>query len=790
MAESWMGKNPRFNYNFSQDELESIEQDWPWMPSQANFDVRTLEGFPQGQYANVDTSRVDKPRYDPNANLFAPTTFNADAVRKQQRMALDAARSQYELDQEYDNERQKLNSLGANVALMTGGQFRPITPSRQGSGGSSATTEQSLKDMQNNAFLQHFYKTIEGAGGKFTDDEIIKFLSATNATPAQVNILMGMKDVINLDGIKQLVKIDENPGPNFGGIMYKHVWEYTPADAAAGWKEDRADLTQQRTFAKDKAAGELTSKKTALYQRIAELPAYSADGIMRPQTLEQYNKLATALGLTTPEEFGILETHFGHLLQPGDKKTATLVEDGKRVFKPMTDYELEQANKVRKREGKPLWVSGIGGNVADLNKSSLANLTDRIIQAGTTPGGPPGTPLLFSNFGQAFDAVVKAVSADPNIIVEDWTEFEAEVKARYNKAFKDSEKAANMELLVNNGLADLAVSGPEATWSDLMAYQQKKGITGPAAERMSKTWAESPYHQTYSGPGFLYNDWGESSPPILSRQDFIKYKGEFPVEKWEKVKYPPGMAVDTTNIDNSQRLWHAKGNKRQWDVKAQKYVMIPVDEWRYTDGYQSRVQDKYKADAKPIIDKWNLGTQDTGLILSALTKSTGAMDGVVLKKVEKMLDPTGVVRQSDIEFWESLGSVLERFRQVVGKTVNPLRSEVLADDLRRDLGRAIKLIHDRLSANSLKELDYLNEEFMVESGEHLTWNGSRLNWGKVIVPSKWSQFQNYKTGEVDTLFNDLEAKFASESIQVVNPAASNAPAQFGAGKPDEDEEED
>jgi hypothetical protein len=794
MTEAWEGKHPRFNYNFSEDELEGIHGEYPYMPYQANFDVRTQEGHPQGRNANVDTSRVDKPRYDPAANLFAPTTFNQDAINKQQRMQLDAARSQYALDQEYDNEVQKLNSLGSSVAMMTGGQFRPVTPSRRGSGG-SASTEQSLKDMQNNAFVKHLYKTLDAAGGNFTDDEIVKFLAATNANPAQIKILMGMKDVIDLDGIKQLQKINDNPGtPNFGGIEYKYVWDYTPKDAAEGWKEDRADLTQQRKFAEDKAKGELNEKKTALYQRIAELPVYSEDGMMRPQTLEQYNKLATALGLTTPEEYGILEQHFGHLLKPGDKKTATLIEDNKRVFKPMTDYELEQANKVRKREGKPLWVSGTGGNVADLNKSALANLTDRIIQAGTTPEGPPGTPLLYSNFGQAFDAVVKAVSADPSIIVEDWKKFEEEVRARYNKSYKDAEKSANMELLVNNGLADPAVSGPEAAWSDLMDYQKRYNITGSEAERMMKTWAESPYHQTYSGPGFLHDDWGGTSPPILTRQDYIKYKSEFPVEDWSKVKFPPGMAVDTDNIDNSQRLWHAKGNNRVRDETLNGgkggWVMVPVDEWRLTDGYQTRVQDQFKADSKPIIAKWNLGTQDTALILDALTKSTGAMDGVVLKKVEKMLDPTGVVRQSDIEFWTSLSSYLGRFRKVVGDFVDPLRSVVLPDDLRIDLGRAIKLIHDRLSVNSLQELNFLNEAFLIEAEENKTWDGGRLNWNKVIVPSQWSKFQNYKTGTVDGLFKKLEEKHSGVVIvDSQNAVIEGAgPAKFGAGNPEDEED--
>jgi hypothetical protein len=518
---------------------------------------------------------------------------------------------------------------------------------------------------------------------------------------------------------------------------------------------------------------------------------------MRPQTLEQYNELVTALNLTTPEEFGILEERFKHLLKPGDKKTYSLIEGNKRVFKRMTDYESEQDNKKRAKENKPLWISGIGGGVADLNKSALSNLIDRVVQAGTTRQGPPGTPLLFSDFGQAFRGVVQAVAADPNIIVEDWVKAEAEVRARFNKAFKDAEKISNMELLVNKGLANPAISGPEATWSDLMDHMDKKGITGAPAEYMTKTWAELPGHQKYAGPGFLHDDWGNSSPPILTRLDYIKYKPEFPVEDWAKVKFPPGMAVDTANIDNSQRLWHARGNNRV--KKGDSWVMIPVDEWRFTDGYQTRVQDQFKTDAKPIIEKWNLGTEDTALILDALTKSTGAMDGVVLKKVEKMLDPGGVVRQSDIEFWASLGSVLEEFRKIVGKIVNPLRSEMLADDLRWNLGQAIKLIHDKLSASSLKELNYLNEAFTLEAAENKTWDGGRLNWNKVIVPSQWSKFQNYESGTVNALFHKLKEKHEALDKGTVIVEAPNAVidasgkpttgiGEFGAGMPEDEED--
>jgi hypothetical protein len=154
-----------------------------------------------------------------------------------------------------------------------------------------------------------------------------------------------------------------------------------------------------------------------------------------------------------------------------------------------------------------------------------------------------------------------------------------------------------------------------------------------------------------------------------------------------------------------------------------------------------------------------------------------------------MLDPTGVVRQSDIDFWAGLASLRGQFVQFVGKIVDPTVSKVLPQDLRIQLAAAVKLIHDRLSTNSLEDLGYLKERYMQESLEYPTQNGGRLSWNKVIVPSQWSKFNNYKTGEIDKLYNELTSKYESESIQVVTPTASNAPAQFGAGKPDEDEEE-
>jgi hypothetical protein len=78
---------------------------------------------------------------------------------------------------------------------------------------------------------------------------------------------------------------------------------------------------------------------------------------------------------------------------------------------------------------------------------------------------------------------------------------------------------------------------------------------------------------------------------------------------------------------------------------------------------------------------------------------------------------------------------------------------------------------------------------MLESGEYPTQNGGRLSWDKVIVPSQWKKFNNYQTGEIDGLYNELAAKYEAVETKVTTPTNSNAPALFGAGKPDDEEED-
>ena len=90
----------------------------------------------------------------------------------------------------------------------------------------------------------------------------------------------------------------------------------------------------------------------------------------------------------------------------------------------------------------------------------------------------------------------------------------------------------------------------------------------------------------------------------------------------------------------------------------------------------------------------------------------------------------------------------------------------------------------------MQELNFLNEAFLIEAEENKTWDGGRLNWNKVIVPSQWSKFQNYKTGTVDGLFNKLEEKHSGVVIVDSQNAVIEGAgvAKFGAGNPEDEED--
>ena len=268
---------------------------------------------------------------------FSPTDIQGRAAQMASDIDYQRALSQEEMDAEYAKEYANVSAL--NTFARMAGIRTSAMPARQSLGGRGGAKATDPDKIANNEFLKHFYNTIKQIpGNKMSPQEILMFLDSTQATPDQVASLMKMKDLINLDGIKQLQRINNRKGEDFGKVEYKYVWEYKPEDAAAGWKTDRADLKFQREVNKDLAAEDLSIRKTELYQRLINLPAYSEDGIMVPRNREQYDALAKALDLKTPEEFGILEQRFSHLLKPSDKKTATVIENNRRISKRMTEY--------------------------------------------------------------------------------------------------------------------------------------------------------------------------------------------------------------------------------------------------------------------------------------------------------------------------------------------------------------------------------------------------------------------------------------------------------------------
>jgi len=671
---------------------------------------------------------------------------------------------------------------------MTDTRFRPITPSRSSRGGGSARTEQSVKDIQNNAFLQHFYKTLESAGGKFTDDEIMKFLGATNATPDQVGLLMKMKDVINLDKIVQLQKIDDNPGPNFGGVIYKHVWEYTAADAAEGWMRDKADLEFQRQLAGDKATIEKETALGELEKIIIALPRISddPDANVMPNNREEYNKLAISLGLKTPSEFAVLEKHFGDLLKSEDKKTWVNVVGGKSQYYRFTEYEAKKYNKDHPTN-KVVLGGSAGGIASTQNSERIGEVINRIVKAGNTQSGPPGTPA--PSFFKIWGDVQAAIGNDPSIAVggegNNWKDIQGRAKAAYAGDEKKEAEISTQVMKTGQAIEDLS-GKPYAAVSKWLADNK---ITDPTVRSaFIQDWEKLNPLVKYTGPRMLFTDEGGKSSEIGSWSEYALLINEYPHSEYKEVPYPPTMKIDYNAINQGEDTFLAQG----WETRSKKVgnkmvkERVWVSEPRWSKDGASRRMKLLKGDMKESLQSLDLVRGNASKILTALAKKTGTMDGFTFKWIEKMLDPTGVVRQSDVEFMEGFGDQLERARTYI-KRFKGLWSEsgdgasvMISDELRKDFADAIITVFNEIHKSNVQQLQWIKGDFDHLQEKHPTQYGGRLDWADVINPNRYAAYLDYEEEE-NRLYNEFLMK-TSGSGQSNTPTGSSGRAQFGTGK--------
>ena len=794
------GENIQFQFKEGENATQKLRELFPWM-SERDLQMEVLPSFKKWNWNMGDANKVypginyqvedfqkPLPRYpEDRGDISFPTMdIQARAAKMASEQDYQKALSIEEMDREYQKEYDSLASLnvfGRMMGLNTGGM-----PSYQSVSG-AATKTASVTDIADNEFMQHFYKTINAIpGNKMSPQEILMFLESTKATPDQVATLMKLKDLIKLDGIIQLQRINDNPNSSaFGDVEYRWVWEYGAEDAKRGWMKDAEDLKFQIAIAKEQAATKQETALGELERTIIALPRVSADpdANLVPNNREEYNALAQSLGLTLPSQFAVLEKHFGDLLKPQDKKTWVNVQAGKTKFHRFTDYEAAKYNKDHPKN--KVVPGGSGSGIATTqNSERIGEIIQREVKAANTHTGPPGTAA--PSFYKVWGNIQAAISADQSIAVggtgNNWKDIQERAKAAYAGDEKKEADVSNQVLKTRAGLESLQ----GRPYPAVAKWLNANNITDTTIRSgFIQDWEKLNPLAKYSGPAMLFSDVGGKSGEIKSWSAFELLINDYPWSDYKDVPRKPTMRIDYGAVNQGDDTFLAEGWETRKIKDSDETERVWVSQPRWTKDGATRRLDRLKADMKDSIKSIDLVRGNASKILTALAKKKGTMDGFTFKWIEKMLDPTGVVRQSDVEFIEGFGDQLERARTWLQRhkglwdAQGDGASVKISDELRKDFADAIITVFNEVHKSNVEQLEWIKGDFDHLQGKHPAQYGGRLEWADVINPKRYQTYMDYEE-QANALYATFLDKVGGEGDGSNTATGSTENAQFAVPK--------
>ena len=176
-------------------------------------------------------------------------------------------------------------------------------------------------------------------------------------------------------------------------------------------------------------------------------------------------------------------------------------------------------------------------------------------------------------------------------------------------------------------------------------------------------------------------------------------------------------------------------------------IIEEIDEDRYTLGTEKKLADQYRGsqEFKEAVKAINLMTESTDKILISLAAETGTLDGFTLKFIEKMLDPTGVVRESDVQFIKTFGSLLEESRNLFAKLKNmSSHTAMLTPELRADFAYAISEVFKVVMKSNTQVLKDVRARWDVDAEVMPGQYGGKIDFNRVMPPSQWNRYANYE----------------------------------------------
>ena len=597
-----------------------------------------------------------------------------------------------------------------------------------------------------------------------TKDQLEKFIESTNANHKQIDTINKMYDIFKWG---DMAKIYRRNSDGTTKIYYRFKGSPGHMDLLSqpNTFDSREDLTDVVDFEKGQKAAAKTTRTEVLAEALAGVTTQEAyDKITtqaEPGIILEAIRIAKGMNPQLEKRFVYTFDHFintedGRLVRakPGSTDWTKLSEDTKFI----NQSQDEEAYKLWKERSEKTTVAQRNDIILQAVKFSIASSAER-------GGQLEPTDVLARRLAEVFTEA--GIPFEPKKLKD-------EIDAFYDREYHQKQASA---IHFQKGTDYLAKEAEKGTLSanGFMKWLAENKVGESTSEALTKQLEKNYPSTPYKGANVLYDRNGNYKRINTVAGSIDAQRNGYTYADFNKVPYAnlvQDFNYSEINHDAETFVvtgWRKTGGEDSDEAPGKENVR----ETRYTDKGARIFYTRYRTEIAPTFKDIDTVYGTTARVLELLNLAGGTGDGFAIKSIEKILDPTGVVRASDVEFLRQMGGHAEKFKKLWNQLVTQKQdlTEALTPEFRAALARALLVVYRRDVEKYVGRLKFAKADF-EQIADHggggekplLVMEGRSLDWNLVASPRRWADAvgtfdaKGDKYGIIHKLGYDLEIK--------------------------------
>jgi len=544
-----------------------------------------------------------------------------EAARKKKDLDRLNLLSNRQLAEMIDAERAKTDKLGGGIySVVTGKSYQRSTPTTSYDAAKmrgAAAQSPNVSSIEIQEIWKRWYELDKKGQAPSTDAEVDAFIEAVNPSDKGWDFIQNkLFPEYDLGKWKPMFKLLADGSLH---TIYRRENADKSEELAGGYKLSIPEINLQRQMAGEKVAGDLLSDTNDAMTRARN--AHLAGNL---NTNKDLKKFFATNNITDYRIINEVQGAYPHLVSEND--IVYLQKDGK--IEGFPKYKVGQKTK----EG---WVST---DVAKIqNQQVISDAVARQVQV-SLKGGAPGSPIVSEH--DTLAAVTNElrklnIPFDPSDLATD-------VKAVYGKATRLADK----KLKDTNNLRSKKFAG----WTEFEEAVIAGDYHPDAVEAISKQLERENPEWKYTGNRIWYNESGEVyEGPLDTYRDVIQAQKTHPYESIKDVPHPPVYELDMRDMPTEAGT-HLMVYKEREPVAPGEYGdFVEKSGYFHNIGKEQELIKDYRTAGNPDFASHAQIEKHVVTVLFNLEQGNSLHDIRAIRELEKIQDPTGVIRASDVD---------------------------------------------------------------------------------------------------------------------------------------------